>query len=403
QPMPTQNMMSPANQPAALPSTVSQRLLQHTISLVRQNLNIDIRQIFHMLTPDAFEAQVREVCREQPEVLANIQSLKASFAQIKQLQESQIQKQQQVRQQQQQAQQQQAQQQQTPSVASAQLAPSAVSQAPGGGNPRINYTQQELRLSDWPDQIHVNGTIVAPEQFTEHCIRIGIQMVQVGVHPSASPESAKFFEDFCTTIRDMSLYVLVPFSTGTGTASFPGIFITYFRGSLVALPFVNRPITAAITQVLGQLSAVHQASAADSNMTAAMSTLTASAPPPGASLPASVIGSASSINTVNMTPQQQPSALPMSGAANASLLTRSGSHGNPASTPANSAAVTAQQMMSPMQQFAARPVIASPAVNNAIPNQMQIIYSFLQSNMTAEQFEHLKQVPPQNRDAMAAQ
>ncbi|KAJ1723156.1 hypothetical protein LPJ53_002468 [Coemansia erecta] len=446
QPMPAQNMLSPSNQPAALPANVTHRLLQHTLNLVRNKLNIDVRQIFFMLTPDSFEAQVREVCREQPEVLANMQVLKTAFLQIKQLQESQMQKQQQVL------------QQQTPTVANAQLASPAGSQAPSGSNPGnsgiaaannqahtpanavqvpnqlwhgvltwkskqgdsstnlepsclisvtkypgMNYTQQELRLSDWPEQIHVNGTIVAPEQFTEHCIRIGIQMVQVGVHPSASPESAKFFEDFCTTIRDMSLYVLVPFGPGAGPAGFPGIFITYFRGNLVALPFVNRQITSNITQVLGQLSAVHQASAADSNMTAAMATLAASASQPGTSISASAIGPTSSINAVPITPQQQPSALPMSGAANASLLTRSGSLGNPASTPANSATVAAQQMMSPMQQFAARPVVASPAMANAMPNQMQIIYSFLQSNMTAEQFEHLKQVPPQNRDAMAAQ
>ncbi|KAJ1837789.1 hypothetical protein LPJ57_011323, partial [Coemansia sp. RSA 486] len=60
QQQPQQNMMSPAGQPAGLPLTVAQQLLQHTLNLVRSRLNIDIRQVFTMLTPDAFEAQVRE-------------------------------------------------------------------------------------------------------------------------------------------------------------------------------------------------------------------------------------------------------------------------------------------------------------------------------------------------------
>ncbi|KAJ1898370.1 hypothetical protein LPJ66_002805, partial [Kickxella alabastrina] len=81
-----QAMMSPASQTATLPTNIMQQLLHHTLNLVRMKLNIDIRQVFYALTPETFEAQVREVCRDQPEVLANMNSLKASFIQIKTIQ-----------------------------------------------------------------------------------------------------------------------------------------------------------------------------------------------------------------------------------------------------------------------------------------------------------------------------
>ncbi|KAJ1826299.1 hypothetical protein LPJ56_002252, partial [Coemansia sp. RSA 2599] len=445
-----QNMLSSTNQTSIPPTNITQGLLQHTMNLVHARLNIDIRQVLTMLTPDAFEAQVREVCRDQPEVLANIQSIKTTFAYVKNFQAAQAAQvaQQTPRQAQSQPQ---PQPRSTPIVANAQLVSPAGSQAAsataavgangtqainaGGaaGNqmpqasaqlpnqlwqgvlawdskqgdnknhepscliaateyPGIAYSQQELRLAEWPDHIKVNATIPASEQFAEQCIRTGIQMVQISAHPSASAESTKYFEDFCATIREMSLYVLIGFNQQPGALTFPGIFITYFRGNLVALPFVNRQISPHLTRILTQHSAEFRASLAGSG---SGSTAAAQA--------SAAVATPASFSAVQMTPQQQPSTLPLSAATNASNLTRSGSLGNQVSTPANSAA-PAQQMMSPMQQFAARPLVASPAMSNAVPNQqMQLIYGILQKNLSADTMEALNKHPPQKRDVLAIQ
>ncbi|KAJ2718527.1 Nitrogen permease regulator 3, partial [Coemansia sp. Benny D115] len=57
QPQQPQGMMSPATQPVAFSANISQQLIQHVLNAVRLKLNIDIRQVLTMLSPDAFEAQ----------------------------------------------------------------------------------------------------------------------------------------------------------------------------------------------------------------------------------------------------------------------------------------------------------------------------------------------------------
>ncbi|KAJ1991186.1 hypothetical protein GGI04_005975, partial [Coemansia thaxteri] len=77
-----QGIVSPATQPAATqPTAVAQQLLYHALNIMRLKQNIDIRQLFAMLTPESFEAGARDACRDQPEIINNILLLKHAFTQ----------------------------------------------------------------------------------------------------------------------------------------------------------------------------------------------------------------------------------------------------------------------------------------------------------------------------------
>ncbi|KAJ1934246.1 hypothetical protein GGF37_006439, partial [Kickxella alabastrina] len=410
-----------------------QQLLHHTLNLVRMKLNIDIRQVFYALTPETFEAQVREVCRDQPEVLANMNNLKASFIQIKTIQMAQLLKQQQQQQQQQQV----AQNQQLGSPNGMQTAsinltspislqtnagaaqqPAAQTQGQlwqgtlvweskqgenqrhepsclivATGHPGISYSALELKLPDWPEKMRVSQIVNATEQFAEYCIQSKIQMVQIGAHANATAEQIKYFDDFCTTLREKSVYALVRIGPSSATLPWNGIFFTYYRGNLVALPFMNRPITTAVIAALSRCTLNNAAAPAPAMIFNSN---------PAPALNGHQVGATSSGGgSVQITPQQSSLGLPMSAAANASILARSNSAGGGGPvTPVPASAVAQQQIMSPMQQFAAQPVTESPLTSNATPNQIHMVLNFLQNHLSHEQMETIRAMPPSKRDVL---
>ncbi|KAJ2614685.1 hypothetical protein GGF44_005987, partial [Coemansia sp. RSA 1694] len=247
--------------------------------------------------------------------------------------------------------------------------------------PSINYTTQELNLSEWPEQMRVKLMVGASEGFAENCVRLGIQMVRIGPSPNADQDALKYFEDFCATMRDRPLYALAHFGTMKPTTPFTGIFLTYFRNHLVGLPFFHRPITDAVMQMLQQHTlpgnAAHQHQAAGGAGNSAIS------------------------GAQQMTPQPAVSGLPVAGALNASaaaaaLLARNASVANAAQQTA------AQQIMSPQQSLAVRPNLSSPGVANATSNNMLTVANVLQSRLSREQLEMLGSLPAPQREATIA-
>ncbi|KAJ2356527.1 hypothetical protein H4S01_006681, partial [Coemansia sp. RSA 2610] len=236
--------------------------------------------------------------------------------------------------------------------------------------PGINYSAQGLMLNEWPEQLRVTSVTSASEQFVEQCVRTGIQMVRIAIGPSAQPEHAKYFETFCTTLRENSYCAIVQFGQ-EASPPFPGMFLTHFRNTLVALPFVKHHITDAIINALSQFST-----------SAAVTT---------PALAQATVGSANPAVS-QMTPQQSAAGLPISGLGNVSLVNRT----TPMSAPGASAA--AQQIMSPQQAYAARPNIASPVMGNAAPTNIQLALAALQRTYGSEQMEMIKNLPQPQRD-----
>ncbi|KAJ1729717.1 hypothetical protein LPJ61_003392, partial [Coemansia biformis] len=186
---------SPAAQPAAQAPTPGNKLLQQAIVAVAAKAGVEMRQLVATMSPETFEASVREICQGQPEVLASLAMLKSSFAQVKSLHVMQMLQQQQQPQMASQVPQLaspnsgqavpmpqssgQAQQvRPPPASAAAVAAPMAQGQLWRGmlnwesrqGEstthelscqvsvymyPGINYTAQGLRLNEWPDRLVV--------------------------------------------------------------------------------------------------------------------------------------------------------------------------------------------------------------------------------------------------------
>ncbi|KAJ1879223.1 hypothetical protein LPJ66_011737, partial [Kickxella alabastrina] len=264
------------------------------------------------------------------------------------------------------------------------------------GHPGISYSALELKLSDWPEKMRVSQIVNASEQFAEYCIQSKIQIVQIGAHANATAEQTKYFDDFCTTLREKSVYALVRIGPSSATLPWNGIFFTYYRGNLVALPFMNRPITTAVIAALSRCTLNNAAGPAPATIFNSNAAPALNGPQVGAT--------SSSGGSVQITPQQSSLGLPMSAAANASILARSNSAGGGGPvTPVPASAVAQQQqqqIMSPMQQFAAQPVTGSPSTSNATPNQIHMVLNFLQSHLSHEQMETIRAMPPSKRDVL---
>ncbi|KAJ2742515.1 hypothetical protein GGI20_004426 [Coemansia sp. BCRC 34301] len=408
-----QGIVSPPTQPVELPHAALQQLLQHALNAIRIKQNIDIRQLLNIMTPDLFEAYIRDACRDQPDIINNVASLKFAFNQVKVSQAAQLLKQQQLQQAQQHMANQSAQlaspngvqatsvgQQghPTPVQAASQGPPNTlwrgtlVWESTPSNNvkhesfcqiaafviPNINYTAQELNLGEWPEQMRIKLMVGATEVFAENCVRQGIQMVRIGPSPNADQDALKCFEDFCATMRDRPLYALAHIGTMKPTTPFTGIFLTYFRNHLVGLPFFHRPITDAVMQMLHQHSlpsvAVHPHQAVSGG------------------------GSAISGAAQQMTPQPVVSGLPAAGALNASaVLAR-----NVSVASATQQTAAAQQIMSPQQSLAVRPSLSSPNVANAASTNMLAIANVLQSRLTHEQLEMIRNLPGPQRESTIA-
>ncbi|KAJ2844953.1 hypothetical protein GGI22_006714, partial [Coemansia erecta] len=197
-----QGVMSPATLPAQQQQqqqSVLNQLLQATLNALTMKLGVDVRQLVFMLTPDQFESNAREVCKDHPEIINNMQLLKTMFTHYSEQANLALKRQQQQQQQQRPS----LQQSQISSPASAQ-APPRVGQAAGGGPqtpiwqgllhwesrqgenilheltcplsgyPGLNCTAQALKISDWPETLRVTEIISSSERFTEHCIQLGI-------------------------------------------------------------------------------------------------------------------------------------------------------------------------------------------------------------------------------------
>ncbi|KAJ2878374.1 hypothetical protein IWW38_006338, partial [Coemansia aciculifera] len=236
--------------------------------------------------------------------------------------------------------------------------------------PSINYTAQELNLSEWPEQMRVRLTMGASEGFAENCVRSGIQMVRIGPSPNADQDALKYFEDFCATMRDKHLYALAHSGPEKPTTPFVGIFLTYFKNHLVGLPFFHRPITDAVMVMLQQHAlpgnAIHQHQTTGGGVLPHMTPQ----PPAAAGLPAAGVSGAS---------------------VAAALLARNAS----LASAAQQSAAAQQQIMSPQQGVAVRPNLSSPGVVNATPNNqnsnqnnaMLSVAEVLHSRLTLEQME----------------
>ncbi|KAJ2883239.1 hypothetical protein H4R27_002902 [Coemansia aciculifera] len=406
-----QGMVSPPTQPGELPPTVIQQLLQQALNTIRIKQNVDIRHLLNVLTPDMLEANIRDACRDQPDILNNVAALKFAYGQLKAVQ---LLKQQQL----QQAQQQQQQQQQHLANQNAQLAspngmqaansgqqghPTPVQAAAQGPNTLwrgtlvwestpsnnikhesfcqiaafalqgINYTAQELNLGEWPEQLRVKLMVEANVGFVESCVRSGIQMVRIGPSPNADQDTLKYFEDFSSKMREKSYYALANAGTTKPMFPFAGIILTYFRNHLVGLPFFHRQITEAVMHLLQQHTlpgnAVHhQQPGGNGNASAQQMT----------SQP--VVSGMSAPGTINATTA-------------AAIIARNASLASAAQQTA------AQQIMSPQQSLAVRPNLSSPGVASPIPNHLQGFANLLQSRLSHEQMEAIWNLPTAQRDA----
>ncbi|KAJ2751084.1 hypothetical protein H4S06_004220, partial [Coemansia sp. BCRC 34490] len=466
--LPTQPAQQPNQSPAQLQQAMLNQLLNSALSLLRVKLNMELKQMIVVLTPDQFEAQLRDAGRDRPELINNIQIIKATFANYnRQAIQALERQQQQMQQQQQQQQQRQA---QLSSPGSAQ--PQGVGQASGashaaqGGHiwqgtlhwesrqgenkkydlicpvaaypyPGVNITPQSLKINEWPEQLRVTDIISSSEGFTEYCIQLGIPLVRLGVSPVANQERVGYFEDFCNTLRNKPYFALVRTNPQITAPPFHGLFLTFFRNSLVALPFLNFPITANVIHTLTQfgMAAANGGSVGASGLLnpnpLAANTSLAATSNVGASgaLNAAALGGSNGNGSGNlgggaaaqpnpavslmMTPQQAAAGLPMSGAmANnsaamgaAGLLTRNTSGGSmSAGIPSGGSSTSTQQqqqqqqqmIMSPMQTFNARPnMMASPAMSNETLTapQLQAVLALIKANYSAEVVENIKNLP----------
>ncbi|KAJ2251590.1 hypothetical protein GGI13_003759 [Coemansia sp. RSA 455] len=415
-----QGMVSPPMQPGEQPPAAVQQLLQQALHTIRNKQNVDLRHLLSVLTPDMLEANIRDACRDQPDIINNVAALKFAYAQLKAAQQlkQQQQLQQLAQQQQQQQHAQHAQQQQAQqhlATQNAQLAspngmqaanagqqghPTPVQAAAQGPNTLwrgtlvwestpsnnikhesvcqiaafalqgINYTAQELNLGEWPDQLRVKLMVEANVGFVENCIRSGIQMVRIGPSPNADQDTLKYFEDFSSKMREKSYYALANAGTMKPTFPFAGIILTNFKNHLVGLPFFNRHISEAVMQLLQQHtlpSAAHHQQ-------------------PGANAGAQ-----------QMTSQPVASGMSAPGAINpstaAAILARNASLASAAQQTA------AQQIMSPQQSMAVRPNLSSPGVASPVPNHLQGFANLLQNRLTHEQMEAIWSLPSTQRDA----
>ncbi|KAJ1793013.1 hypothetical protein LPJ59_004769, partial [Coemansia sp. RSA 2399] len=280
--------------------------------------------------------------------------------------------------------------------------------------PGLNCTAQALKISDWPETLRVTEIISSSERFTEHCIQMGIPVVRLTASPTADQERIKHLEDFCNTLRRNPYFALVRASPQASPPPFHGLFLTSFRNALVALPFLNHPITASIIQMLastannpgGSTAAANGVPVASTPVVSAALSNTGGIPNPAAAL--------------MMTPQQQAAALPMTAMGNTAAMTaamaaagllarnnNNGAMGAGGPPPGSAQPAAAQQIMSPMQAFAARPNVPSPAMSaaagNVAPNQqqLQVIIGLLKTHYSPEVMEALNSLPqPQRENAV---
>ncbi|KAJ2734521.1 hypothetical protein IW152_002299 [Coemansia sp. BCRC 34962] len=313
-------MVSPPTQPVELPPATLQSLLVYALNAICTKQNVDLRHLLALLTPELLEASIRDACHDRPEIINNMAALKFTFG--------------------------------------------------------INYTAQELNLSEWPDQIRVKLMVEATIGFVENCVRSGIQMVRIGPSPNADQDTLKYFEDFSSTMREKPYYALANAGTVTPTFPFAGIILTFFRNHLVGLPFFHRQITEGVMKLLqhhtlpGNAAHQHQ---------------------PGGNIIA---------GAQQMTPQPAVSGMPSTGTINATtaaaLLARNASLASAAQQTA------AQQIMSPQQSLAVRPNLSSPGVASSVPGYLQGFASVLQNRLTHEQMEAIWNLPAPQRDATIA-
>ncbi|KAJ2829888.1 hypothetical protein GGI24_002034, partial [Coemansia furcata] len=218
-----QGLVSPPTQSIEMPPAALQQLLQRALNAIRIKQSVDIRHLLTVMSPEMLEANIRDACRDQPDIINNVTSLKYAYTQLRALQ--QLKQTQQL---------QQAQQQQHLAIQGAQLAsPNGLQAANPGPQahptpvqapaqalntlwrgtlvwestpsnnikheslcqiaaftlPGINYTAQELSLSEWPEQFRVKVMVEANVGFAENCVRSGIQMVRIGPSPSADQDT----------------------------------------------------------------------------------------------------------------------------------------------------------------------------------------------------------------------
>ncbi|KAJ1763579.1 hypothetical protein LPJ74_006787, partial [Coemansia sp. RSA 1843] len=275
--------------------------------------------------------------------------------------------------------------------------------------PGVNCTAQMLKINDWPEQLRVTEIISSSERFTEYCIQLNIPVVRLSASPTADQERIKHLEDFCNTLRSNPYFALVRLNPQVTAPPFHGLFLTFFRNSLVVLPFLNYPITSDIIHVLTQFATgpnnnpVSGATMASNlPLSVASTPVVSGAPSNGGSGQPNIGGMSNPAASLMMTPQQSAAALPMSGMSNTAVVTAAmaaagllarNNNNNGQSQTGTAPTTGAQQIMSPMQAFAARPNIASPAMGGSAggshfpSQQFQALIGLLKSHYSPEVIE----------------